>query len=348
MPARQRRAGRPPPRRSAEGRGGRPPARAGGICGSWRRWNRCRWRRSAPRPAPRRQCHGRCRPAAAAGHSAAPASASHRPGPGTRATGQAAAGAGRRDQTACAGCPRGRRPPRSHRYSRSPAGCPRQAHRRQRRVDLGQRGARRQLQDLAGQRAGVVGIQVDAARLERLEDDGGVAQAGQMARLAVRGGGGGGLGQDFTEDVRLGEALEPTRSGSAWAGRAHSRAAMSAIHATSSGNAVGKRWVEAGKPGLRVGMSRHHSGSGSGSRASLAVRLCAGLCAGLVARIAPDCAPDCAPDGWRATCTASQMVGWAASVQATRWRQWARQVQPVAGAQRVRGAGLDLHSRRCR
>ncbi|MNN07596.1 hypothetical protein D3C81_1204250 [compost metagenome] len=80
------------------------------------------------------------------------------------------------------------------------------AHRRQRGVDLGQRGAGRQLQDLAGQRAGVVGIEVDAARLERLEDDGGVAQAGQVARRAIRGGGGG-LGQDFTEDVRLGEAL---------------------------------------------------------------------------------------------------------------------------------------------
>ena len=80
-----------------------------------------------------------------------------------------------------------------------------QAVRREPAVQLGKRRIAFALQQFANDRAGVLGINVDRSRRERLLEDPGVAQA-----LLVLGGDAGvlqGLTNDLAEDVRLGEAL---------------------------------------------------------------------------------------------------------------------------------------------
>src|SRR5205085_2038559 len=74
------------------------------------------------------------------------------------------------------------------------------------RVELAQRRHVVELQDLLGDGARIFGVHVDAAGRQRVEHDGGVAEA-----LAVRRAGLAGrdcrLANDLAEDVRLGEAL---------------------------------------------------------------------------------------------------------------------------------------------
>ena len=60
------------------------------------------------------------------------------------------------------------------------------------------------LQDFPRDGAGVLGVDVDAAALQRLLEDRGVAEA-RLVRAA------GGLGEDLAEDVGLGEALGADR-----------------------------------------------------------------------------------------------------------------------------------------
>ena len=79
-------------------------------------------------------------------------------------------------------------------------------HRRELGVELGQRRHAVELQDFLGDRAGVFGIDVDAAGRERVQHDGRVAQALAVRRARLAGGLRG-LLEDLAEDVRLGEAL---------------------------------------------------------------------------------------------------------------------------------------------
>ena len=82
----------------------------------------------------------------------------------------------------------------------------RQPARRQARIQLRQWRHVGQLEDLARDRAGVIGIDIDAAAFERIEQDGRVAHSAlvhgrRSARALCR------LRNDLAEDVGLGEAL---------------------------------------------------------------------------------------------------------------------------------------------
>jgi hypothetical protein len=80
-----------------------------------------------------------------------------------------------------------------------------EAHRREATIDLVERRAGVELQDLARDRAGVLGVDVDRAALERREHDAGVAEARLV--LGLHSGANDGPAQDLAEDVALGEAL---------------------------------------------------------------------------------------------------------------------------------------------
>ena len=76
-----------------------------------------------------------------------------------------------------------------------------ESQRRERAVQRLQPGAAFELEDLLGDGAGVFGIQVDRAGLERRVEDAGIAEAGPVHRVA------GGAHDDLAQDVGLGKAL---------------------------------------------------------------------------------------------------------------------------------------------
>ncbi len=63
------------------------------------------------------------------------------------------------------------------------------------------------LQQLANDRSGVLGVEIDRARRQRLLEDSGVAEAGLVHGRPARGDER--LGEDLAQDVRLGESLRP-------------------------------------------------------------------------------------------------------------------------------------------